>query len=213
MRDHRTEPVVRIVTDEGVDGYGEAEEAQAIPEATFLFYRLGTAGEDPTDVARVMLKIRPWAASRPWGSAVGAIEMALWDIAGRSSDAHPELLGGKVRDKCGATTAAFASRCMDLREDYAENMQKMKDSEHFGFIKQGVAFHSRMIADIPDMTYSETRSGLPMPGTRAPHGRTQAHRRVCRGYEGCAGRRGRPCARLRPGPIVPDAIRLAKALD
>ena len=47
-----------------------------------------------------MLKIRRMGSFKPWGSAVSAIEMALWDIAGKAAGLPVyKLLGGKVRDK------------------------------------------------------------------------------------------------------------------
>jgi L-alanine-DL-glutamate epimerase-like enolase superfamily enzyme len=76
-------PVVRVVTDQGLSGYGQAESAKPYLKPMVLFYKDYLLGEDPTDVNRVMLKIRRMGAFKPWGSAVSAIEIALWDIAGR----------------------------------------------------------------------------------------------------------------------------------
>ena len=93
-------PVVRIITDEGIDGYGEAEASKPYLKPHVLFYKQCLLGEDPTDVERVMLKIRRMGSFKPWGSAVSAIEMALWDIAGKAAGVPVyKLLGGKVRDK------------------------------------------------------------------------------------------------------------------
>jgi L-alanine-DL-glutamate epimerase-like enolase superfamily enzyme len=78
-------PVVRIVTDQGISGYGQAESAKAYLKPMVLFYKDYLLGEDPTDVNRVMLKIRRMGAFKPWGSAVSAIEIALWDIAGQAA--------------------------------------------------------------------------------------------------------------------------------
>src|ERR1700682_3441980 len=75
-------PVGRVVTDQGISGYGEAESTKRYLKPMVLFYKDYILGEDPTDVERVMLKIRRLGAFKPWGSAVSAIEMALWDIAG-----------------------------------------------------------------------------------------------------------------------------------
>ncbi|MCS7051494.1 MAG: mandelate racemase/muconate lactonizing enzyme family protein, partial [Thermomicrobium sp.] len=61
-------PVVRIVTDEGIDGYGQIESTKAYVKWQVLFYREHLVGEDPTDVARVMRKIRRLGAFKPWGS-------------------------------------------------------------------------------------------------------------------------------------------------
>src|SRR5437763_10499556 len=93
-------PVVRIVTDEGVSGYGEVESYKSYLKPQVLHYTQYIVGDDPTDVERVMLKIRHRGAFKPWGSAVSAIEMALWDIAGKAAGlpVH-KLLGGKIRDR------------------------------------------------------------------------------------------------------------------
>ena len=76
-----------------------------------LFYRDLLLGEDPTNVERVMLKIRRMGAFKPWGSAVSAIEVALWDIAGKAAGLPIyKLLGGKVRDQVRVYCTAFTSR-------------------------------------------------------------------------------------------------------
>src|SRR5579859_49754 len=73
-------PVIRIVTDQGISGYGQAETRKPYLKPMVLFYKDYILGEDPTDVQRVLLKIRRMGAFKPWGSAVSAIEIALWDI-------------------------------------------------------------------------------------------------------------------------------------
>src|SRR5436309_2430083 len=93
-------PVIRIVTDQGVSGYGQAESTKTYLKPMVLFYKDYLLGEDPTDVERVMLKIRRLGAFKPWGSAVSAIEIALWDIAGQVAGVPVyKLLGGKIRDR------------------------------------------------------------------------------------------------------------------
>ena len=65
-------PVVRITTDEGIDGYGQAEVAKGgYLKPHVLFYRDRILGEDPTDVMRVVGKIRRLGGFKPWGSADG----------------------------------------------------------------------------------------------------------------------------------------------
>ena len=93
-------PVVRIVTDEGLDGYGEVEASKPYLKPHVLFYKPYVLDEDPRHVERVMLNIRLRGAFKPWGSAVSAIEMALWDLAGKAAGLPVHrLLGGKVRDR------------------------------------------------------------------------------------------------------------------
>src|ERR1700733_14792786 len=60
-------PVVRIVTDQGISGYGEAESAKPFLKPMVLFYKPYLVGEDPTNVAAIMLKIPLLGASKPWG--------------------------------------------------------------------------------------------------------------------------------------------------
>ena len=93
-------PIVRIVTDEGITGFGQVEQYKPYLKPFMLHFREALIGEDPTDVERVMLRIRQRGAFKPWGSAVSAIEMALWDIAGKAAGLPVyKLLGGKVRDQ------------------------------------------------------------------------------------------------------------------
>ena len=68
-------PVIRITTNEGICGWGEAESSKSYLKPHVLFYRDLILGEDPTNVERVMLKIRRMGAFKPWGRAVSAIEM------------------------------------------------------------------------------------------------------------------------------------------
>src|SRR6202167_130948 len=93
-------PTVRIVTDQGISGYGQAESYKPYLKPMVLFYKEYLLGEDPTDVQRVLLKIRRLGAFKPWGAAVSAIEIALWDIAGQVAGVPVyKLLGGKIRDR------------------------------------------------------------------------------------------------------------------
>src|SRR5215469_8025971 len=156
-------PTVRIVTDQGISGYGQAESAKAYLKPMVLFYRDYLLGEDPTDVNRVMLKIRRMGASKPWGSAVSAIEIALWDIAGQVAGVPVyKLLGGKVRNRVRAYNGGVRFPMTgQTPQDYAENMAKIKDAkEGFTLIKQAVGFHNpAMMRGIPDAWYDEPRTG------------------------------------------------------
>jgi L-alanine-DL-glutamate epimerase-like enolase superfamily enzyme len=136
-------PVVRIITDQGVSGHGQAESAKEYLKPLTLFYKDYLLGEDPTDVERVMLKIRRLGAFKPWGSAASAIEIALWDIAGQVAGLPVyKLLGGKIRDRVRIYNGGFRPAMSgQMPHDYAENVQKMKESkEGFTLIKMAVGF-------------------------------------------------------------------------
>jgi L-alanine-DL-glutamate epimerase-like enolase superfamily enzyme len=210
-------PVVRIKTDEGIDGYGEAESYKEYLKPFVLFYKEYLIGQDPTDVERVMARIRRMGSFKPWGSAVSSIEMALWDIAGKAAGVPVyKLLGGKVRDKVRVYNGAVRFPMADYTPaSFAENMRKMKASpEGFSIIKQGLAFHSSMPERMPDFFYGTVNSGyryanrglLTEKGFKHIIACVEAMKDVCGDEVGLA----LDCG---PGWTVPDAIRLAKALE
>ncbi|WP_417580271.1 mandelate racemase/muconate lactonizing enzyme family protein [Pelagibacterium sp.] len=149
-------PVVRIVTDEGVSGYAQAETWKPYLKPHILALRDALLGEDPRLVERVMRKIRQRGGFKPWGSAVSVIEMALWDLAGKAAGLPVHrLLGGKVRDTVRVYNGAVRFPMAGHEpEDYAADIEKMMQSrEGFTIIKQPIGFHSDMKRSIPDFYY------------------------------------------------------------
>ena len=213
-------PVVRVVTDSGISGYGGLESGRAYNKPQILYYKAAIVGEDPTDVERVMLKIRRRGAFKPWGSAVSAIEVALWDIAGKAAGlpVH-KLLGGKIRDRVRVYNGAVRFPFTDhTPQGYAENMRRMKDSpERFTIIKQGIGFHSPMPGRVPNFHYGDVhdqrgssfqgnRGLLTEQGLKHVISCVEAMKEVLGDSVGLA----LDCG---PGWTVPDAIRLARALE
>lgn len=210
-------PVLRVVTDEGISGYAEVESFKPYLVPHIQFYKQFIVGHDPTDVERVMMRIRKLGSFKPWGSAVSAIEMALWDIAGKAAGLPVyKLLGGKVRDRVRVYNGAVRFPMTSYEpKDYAENMARMKAApERFSIIKQGVGYHSPMAANVPDFMLGEVRRG-PRPFMRGPlteRGRkhvvacVEAMKEVLGDEIGLA----LDCG---PGWTVPDAIKLGRALE
>lgn len=210
-------PVVRIVTDEGISGYGEVESSKSYLKPHILFYKKYILGEDPTNVERVMLKIRRLGSFKPWGSAVSAIEMALWDIAGKAAGLPVyKLLGGKVRDKVRVYNGNIRFPMQGhTPQDYADNMAKMKACpEKFSIIKQGIAFHGGMHRETPDFYYGEINSGPPHPNRGLLTERGLKHIIACvEAMKDVLGDEVGLALDCGPGFTVPDAIRLGKALE
>lgn len=210
-------PVVRIVTDEGISGYGEIESPKSYLKFQVLFFRQFLLGEDPTDVERVMLRIRRLGSFKPWGSAVSAIEIALWDIAGKSAGLPIyKLLGGKIRDRVrvynGAVRFPLAGQSP---ADYAENVARMKAArEGFSLIKQGIGYHSQMLTETSFFRYDEPRAGAPYANRGPLTERGLKHVIACveamKEVLGDAIGLALDCG---PGWTVSDAIRLARALE
>jgi L-alanine-DL-glutamate epimerase-like enolase superfamily enzyme len=212
-------PIVRIVTDEGISGYGEIESYKPYLKPAVLIYKQYIVGQDPTDVERVMLNIRHRGAFKPWGSAVSAIEMALWDIAGKAAGLPVyKLLGGKVRDRVRVYNGAVRFPMTGYNpEDYAANMAKMKAApEGFSIIKQGIGFHSPMAREVPDFFYGELPKGV-FHGNRMTGMLTERglkHVIACvEAMKDVLGDEIGLALDCGPGWTVPDAIRLAKALE
>lgn len=211
-------PIVRITTDEGIYGLGQIESSKPYVKSQVLFYKDLIIGQDPTDVERVMLGIRRMGAFKPWGSAVSAIEMALWDIAGKAAGIPVyKLLGGKIRDKVRVYNGNRRFK-MDghTPQDYADNMAKMKAlPENFSIIKQGIAFHSPMPSAVPNFAYAEANTG----GGRYPNRallteRGLKHIIACvEAMKDVLGDEVGLALDCGPGFMVPDAIRLAQAVE
>jgi len=211
-------PVVRIITDEGIDGLGQVELTKSYLKPHILFYKPYIIGEDPTNVERVMLRIRRLGSFKPWGAAVSAIEMALWDIAGKAAGVPVyKLLGGKVRDRVRIYNGGVRFEMTGLTpEDYADNMARMKAApEGFTIIKQAIGFHSVMPTQLPNFSYSEVVRGGAQYGNRGLlTERTLKHIITCvEAMKAVLGDEVGLALDCGPGWTVPDAIRLAKALE
>lgn len=211
-------PVVRIVTDQGISGIGQAESYKPYLKPMVLFYKNHLLGEDPTDVERVMNKIRRLGAFKPWGAAVSAIEIALWDLAGQAAGIPVyKLLGGKIRDRVRIYNGGFRPPLKaHMPQDYAENVQQMKEAkEGFTLIKMAVGFHNaNMMKAIPDAWYDEPRKGANHPdrGQMTERGLdhvtkcVEAMKKVLGSEVGLALDAG-------PGWMLKDAVRFCRACE
>ena len=212
-------PVVRIVSDEGISGYGQVETLKPYLKPHVMALREALIGEDPRLVERVMRRIRQRGGFKPWGAAVSVIEMALWDLAGKAAGVPVHrLLGGKVRDRVRVYNGAMRfPRTGSRPEDYADDLRRMMAlPEGFGIIKQGVAFHSPMKREVEGFYYGE-------PGPALFHGaldRGPVTEKGLRHVVDCvaamqevAGERVGLALDCGPGWILADAIGLARRLE
>ncbi|MGH3500326.1 MAG: mandelate racemase/muconate lactonizing enzyme family protein [Nocardioidaceae bacterium] len=97
--------LVELTTDEGLVGLGEAA---AYPSADIVLAVLGSieplvVGEDPFASERIMKRVNvvgTWHHVKATSPAIGAVEMACWDIVGKAcGQALVNLFGGRVRDR------------------------------------------------------------------------------------------------------------------
>jgi galactonate dehydratase len=119
---------VRVQTDEGLVGLGEASQgsnddlvAQAIEQQVAPL----VIGRDPRDVESLFQRSRGLGASRAGATALSGVEQAVWDIAGQAYG-QPiwRLLGGKVRPRIWVYANINRSTWERSPQGFAENARR-----------------------------------------------------------------------------------------
>jgi len=98
---------VRLITDEGLTGIGEASHGGFGPERDAIVIavlerqcRPLLVGRDPRAVRACLAALAPLADGLAAATAVSACEQALWDLAGKAAGVPVyRLLGGPVRER------------------------------------------------------------------------------------------------------------------
>jgi L-alanine-DL-glutamate epimerase-like enolase superfamily enzyme len=97
--------LIEVTTDEGVTGLGEAPAYPSYDVVAGVLKSLDdlVVGEDPLRIERLVRRIDAvgtWHHVRAISPAIGAVEMACWDILGKvSGQPLVNLFGGRVRDE------------------------------------------------------------------------------------------------------------------
>jgi L-alanine-DL-glutamate epimerase-like enolase superfamily enzyme len=90
--------LLKIMTNQGLTGYGEIRDASSSTYAAMLKSRL--IGENPCNVDRIFHKIKQFGGHSRQGGGVSGVEIALWDLAGKAWNVPLyQMLGGKFRDE------------------------------------------------------------------------------------------------------------------
>lgn len=123
-------PIIRIYTNQDIVGHGDVRDGADPRYALFLKSRL--LGENPTNVERLFKRIKQFGGQGRQGGGVSAVEMALWDIAGKAYGVPVyQMLGGKYRDR----VRIYVDTPMeDTPEALAERM-KGRIEKGFTFLK------------------------------------------------------------------------------
>ena len=89
---------MKIYTNQGIVGLGEVRDGASKTYALMLKSRL--LGENPCDVDRLFRRIKQFGGHGRQGGGVSAVEIALWDLAGKAYGVPIyQMLGGKFRDR------------------------------------------------------------------------------------------------------------------
>ena len=90
--------LVRIDTNQGISGYGEMRDGASPTYLKYLKSRI--MGENPCEVDRIFRKIKQFGGPARQAAGVCAVELALWDLAGKAYGVPVyQLLGGRFREK------------------------------------------------------------------------------------------------------------------
>lgn len=143
--------LAKITTEDGAVGWGES--ITQFPEANFAAKAIiegmaeDVVGKDPAnnDAIWRALKDRAWWYGYRGGIAsyaISAIDMALWDLKGKSlGKSVCELLGGPVHDRLPAIASSHAhyESIPDMADEAAQWMEQGLQGMKVGFGKRGDA--------------------------------------------------------------------------
>lgn len=136
-------PLIRIDTNQGISGLGEVRDGASKNYALMLKSKI--LGENPCNVEKVFRKIKQFGNHARQGGGVCAVEMALWDLAGKAYNVPAyQMLGGKYRDKI---------RCYaDTRDDKDPKVfgDRMKKRMELGFTYLKMDLGMGLVSDQPD---------------------------------------------------------------
>jgi L-alanine-DL-glutamate epimerase-like enolase superfamily enzyme len=181
-------------------------------------YEAELVGEDPTNVAWCVRKFRKFGGFKPWGAVASAIEIALWDLAGKAAGlpVH-KLLGGKLRDRVRVYDGgARWVTDRDTPEAFAESCRIMKDRpEGFTIVKETAGYHGPQAPDFAARGYAGVKPKGPWWPNRGPVSeRAIGHVVDCvAAMKDVLGDAVGLALDMGPGWLLGDAIRVARALE
>lgn len=135
--------LLKIYTNQGLVGFGEVRDGASATYALMLKSRL--LGENPCDIDRLFRRIKQFGGHGRQGGGVSAVEIALWDLAGKAYGVPVyQMLGGKFRDKvrCYCDTDADRPSGTEMGKRLKERMDK-----GFTFLKMDLGLTE--IIDVP----------------------------------------------------------------
>src|ERR1700728_5259773 len=140
-------PVISIDTNQGIYGLGDVRDGASKTYALMLKSRI--LGENPCNVDKIFRKIKQFGFNSRQGGGVCAIEMALWDLAGKAYNVPVyQMLGGKFRDKIRCYADTTESNDPNI---YGDRLKKRKE-QGFTWLKMDLGID--LIKDVPGaLTY------------------------------------------------------------
>lgn len=138
-----TSALLKIHTNQGIVGLGEVRDGASATFALMLKSRL--LGENPCDIDRLFRRIKQFGGHGRQGGGVSAVEIALWDLAGKAYGVPIyQMLGGKFRDKVRIYCDTDAEKPSGTETG---KRLKARMDRGFSFLKMDLGL--MQIADIP----------------------------------------------------------------
>lgn len=131
VREKSSNTIVKIETDEGIDGFGEATfahffagETQDSAKSTIdKFFAPALTGKDPTNILPLLDEMNRIIAGNPFAKA--AVEMALWDIKGKALGVPVySLLGGFRRKSIPVAHSISSGNASEMVEQALEHIRQ-----------------------------------------------------------------------------------------
>ena len=136
--------IIRIDTNQGVYGLGEVRDIAGPQYALVLKSRL--LGENPLRIDFLFQKIQQFGGNARQAGGVCAVEMAMWDIAGKVYNIPVyQMLGGKWRDKIRIYADTTES------EDPAEYGRRAKERKAMGMTWMKMDLGINVLEGMPGM--------------------------------------------------------------
>lgn len=143
VREGGQKPIIRIDTNQGIYGYGEVRDGADPRYALMLKSRL--LGLNPCNVEQIWKIIYQFGNHGRQAGGVCAVEMAMWDLAGKAWNVPAwQLLGGRYRDKI----RMYADTPSITDEDRFKEVMKLRLEQGFTWIKMDLMLE--MIQNEPD---------------------------------------------------------------
>lgn len=135
-------PIIRIDTNQGVYGLGEARDAGR--EGSAMVLKPHLIGQNPLSIEPILDRLRIFSNHQRMGGGYSAVDMALHDIAGKVYGVPAwRLIGSKYRDRIRIYCDTNESPDPKI---YAERM-KARQAQGFTFFKMDLG--TRMVAGRP----------------------------------------------------------------
>jgi L-alanine-DL-glutamate epimerase-like enolase superfamily enzyme len=130
-----TETLIRIMTDEGAEGYCFGAGKDVIDRLA----KPALLGENPLDREKIWQRLKQWQRTNRQLSdrVLGVVDMALWDLAGRYLDQPVYRLLGGFRDKVPAYASTMIADDLEgglnSPEAFADFAQKCREQGYPAF--------------------------------------------------------------------------------